>query len=774
MKKFAAILLCVILVLCLCACSGKQDAAAQPGAEEPTVAETTPQIPATIPKPTPTEETDVFAFAEGTVICGADVSGMTQSDAYAAINQALSEYTLHLRANGRSITLNGSEIGLVCPQSAFDALVDAVESDGDISDIALLTYDSEAVRHILFSSLNVTARNASIHYNSSADCFQISEDSSGKTVDINSILPKLEPVILTLGTELSVTVNEEVVEASIKADSQEAKNALAKANSFLNISLTYSYTPDGKPTQYETLTKDNIGALISFSNDLSSYVSSNALRSYVNQMNTKYSVKGDAGQFKTSGGYYINLTVDYAGQPVDTDGLYDDIRYCLENGISGTRTAPYLDVIECEELAFDGNYVEVNLSAQYLWVYRNGNCVVSTPIVSGCAYYHNTTPTGVYSIYGKSTGVYLVGEGYSSYVNYWMPFLGGYGLHDASWRSSFGGDIYLYDGSHGCVNLPSGVAGSVFNNVSVGTKVILYGGATSAEPVQQNIIGTAEYKIPLGTEPFKLDAEPEYGENKELTYVSSNPAVAEVAADGTVTIKGEGSANITATAAEREYYTSAQLVIKINVYDACKQNGHTFGEWKVTKPATCIAEGSQSRVCSICEHPEDEVIPATGHSFGSWNVTLTPTCTAEGKHQHTCSACGHTEDETVPATGHSFGDWSEVLAPSCTADGKQQHTCGTCGHTEDEVIPATGHSVSTWNTDTEPTCTAPGSKSGVCGSCGATITEEIPMKEHNFSSGGASCDNGCGTANPSYKPPEGEKGDDSTTPDDSGTPTDPA
>lgn len=732
MKKFAAIALCILLVLCLCACTGKQDAAAQLDAEDPTVAETKPQIPATIPKPTNTEETNVFKFADGTVICGADVSAMEQADAHAAICQALNEYTLHLSANGRSITLKGSEIGLTCPQSAITALVDAIENDKDPNDIELLTYDSDAVRSKLLSSLNVSPKNASIRYNSSADCFQLSEDSSGKTLDINAILKKLDPVILTLGTELSVTVNEDVVEASIKADSQEAKNALSKANAFLNISLTYSYTPDGKPTQRETVTKDNIGSWIAFNNDLSAYVSSSALRSYVNQMSSKYSVKGDAGQFKTSGGYYISLTVDYAGQPVDTDGLYEDIHYCLSNGVSGTRTAPYLDPIECEEMAFDGNYVEVNLSSQYLWVYRNGNCVVSTPIVSGCAYYRNTTPTGVYSIYAKSTNVYLTGEGYRSYVNYWMPFLGGYGLHDASWRSSFGGDIYLYDGSHGCVNLPSGVAGNIYNNVFVGTKVILYGGATSAEPVQQNIIGTPQYDVTMGTQPFKLDAQPEYGDDKTLTYVSSNPAVAEVAADGTVTVKSVGTTKVTVTAAERQYYTSAEITVTINVIDPCQINGHTFGAWEVTTPASCTADGAQS---------------------------------------HSCTVCGTAESEVIPATGHSFGDWTQTAAPSCTLPGEQAHTCGVCGTTQIEVIPATGHNVSSWSTTAEPSCTTAGSKSGTCESCGETVTEQLPMIDHDFSSGGPSCDYGCGTPNPGYLPPKDEE--ESPTAPDGGEPTAP-
>ena len=49
----------------------------------------------------------------------------------------------------------------------------------------------------------------------------------------------------------------------------------------------------------------------------------------------------------------------------------------------------------------------------------------------------------------------------------------GNGMHDASWRGSFGGSIYKYNGSHGCVNMPTGSARKLYNKVSVGTKVII-------------------------------------------------------------------------------------------------------------------------------------------------------------------------------------------------------------------------------------------------------------------------------------------------------------
>jgi len=68
----------------------------------------------------------------------------------------------------------------------------------------------------------------------------------------------------------------------------------------------------------------------------------------------------------------------------------------------------------------------------------------------------------------------LNGEDYSTPVDYWMPFAGNVGMHDATWRGSFGGDIYLNNGSHGCVNLPWSSAKTIYENVDAGFPVLVY------------------------------------------------------------------------------------------------------------------------------------------------------------------------------------------------------------------------------------------------------------------------------------------------------------
>lgn len=124
-------------------------------------------------------------------------------------------------------------------------------------------------------------------------------------------------------------------------------------------------------------------------------------------------------------------------------------------------------------------YVELDLSRQRLWMYINGNCIVNTPFVSGSVSGGYATPVGIYYLTYKTTDTTLEGYNsdgseYSSPVKFWMPFNGGIGLHDASWRSNFGGNIYLTNGSHGCINLPYNAAKTIYQYIDTSMPIILY------------------------------------------------------------------------------------------------------------------------------------------------------------------------------------------------------------------------------------------------------------------------------------------------------------
>ena len=170
----------------------------------------------------------------------------------------------------------------------------------------------------------------------------------------------------------------------------------------------------------------------------------------------------------------------------------------------------------------------------------------------------------------------------------------------------------------------------------------------------------------------------------------------------------------------------------------CTAHTHAFGEWTVTTPATCTADGVETRACA-CGETETQTIPATGHSFGEWTVTTPATCTKDGVKTRTC-ACGETETQTIPATGHSFGEWTVTTPATCTADGVESRTCSACGETETRTIPATGHSFGEWTVTTPATCTVDGTETRTCSACGETETRAIPATGHVDADNDGKCD----------------------------------
>jgi len=117
-------------------------------------------------------------------------------------------------------------------------------------------------------------------------------------------------------------------------------------------------------------------------------------------------------------------------------------------------------------------YVDISIDNQILTYFVNGTVALTTPCVSGGP--KNSTPRGVFAINSMVPGKYLTGPDWHVWVNRWMRFCGNCGIHDASWRKSFGGEIYKRNGSHGCVNIPSDKANQLYGMVGLGTMVIVH------------------------------------------------------------------------------------------------------------------------------------------------------------------------------------------------------------------------------------------------------------------------------------------------------------
>ena len=128
-----------------------------------------------------------------------------------------------------------------------------------------------------------------------------------------------------------------------------------------------------------------------------------------------------------------------------------------------------------EAFAIEGEYVEVDIPNQRMTYFKDDEVVVSTDVVTGATWGY-PTPPGFYKVENKDTNCWLEGADYNVHVDYWIGFIGyTVGIHDADWRTKFGGTNYVKNGSHGCVNTPKEAVIPIFENIEVGVPVLVYG-----------------------------------------------------------------------------------------------------------------------------------------------------------------------------------------------------------------------------------------------------------------------------------------------------------
>lgn len=119
-------------------------------------------------------------------------------------------------------------------------------------------------------------------------------------------------------------------------------------------------------------------------------------------------------------------------------------------------------------------YIEVDMSEQTMYYYKDGELQLSTPVVTGNTGKGNGTPQRVCYVYYKQRNRTLIGEDYRTPVSYWMAVYGNIGIHDATWRGKFGGNIYKTNGSHGCINTPMKAVSQLYESVEEGTPVVMF------------------------------------------------------------------------------------------------------------------------------------------------------------------------------------------------------------------------------------------------------------------------------------------------------------
>ena len=213
---------------------------------------------------------------------------------------------------------------------------------------------------------------------------------------------------------------------------------------------------------------------IEFDDDYNPILNYDFIDDFISSIAVKYDTVGDSREFKTSDGNIISISGGTFGNKVDQTKEREFLVSRYDSGKSVKKHSPTYSM-NMSKIGDD--YIEISIPKQHLWVYKDGRCINQSDVVTGKnSVASRRTPTGVYYMMERIPGKTLNPSGGGSvWVDRWMRVTtSGVGLHDASWRGAFGGNIYLGNGSHGCINLPKTFAYWLYDNSSLYEPIIIY------------------------------------------------------------------------------------------------------------------------------------------------------------------------------------------------------------------------------------------------------------------------------------------------------------
>lgn len=256
------------------------------------------------------------------------------------------------------------------------------------------------------------------------------------------------------------------------AGSRAVQDLLNRISRYCSTRIQYQFG-----NQTETLDGDRIVEWILYNSATGTiYLDRDKIRQYVAELAEKYDTYQKPREFQTSSGDWVTVTGGSYGWLLDQESETEVLEHLIRSGAERSRVPKFAHTAaDWSHSDLGDTYVEVDLTNQHVWLYVDGiqelsaDCVTGTYTDAG-----RKTPSGTYTIYSMMSPAVLTGPDWNSPVSFWMPFNGGIGLHDATWRSSFGGNIFMYSGSHGCVNLPYSAAETIYGYAYSGMPVICY------------------------------------------------------------------------------------------------------------------------------------------------------------------------------------------------------------------------------------------------------------------------------------------------------------
>ena len=440
--------------------------------------------------------TVVFSYIAlpGTYLNGKDISYASKQE---ALNTAKDDFGLEVTGrDGKSLTISPADIDYKqelpnkakIDQNPFAWPVALATGRKEFYDFEYkIFYNQEKLDKLIADSslMNGVTEPKDAQIAMKNGEFVIEDEVAGNKVKETELK---EAIINAINTkENKITLSDDFYyEPKITRDSEVLQNVIADSNKVNQMTIGFNFNGfdfklegqslidllDLTPTGYE-LNYDKV-------------------YEYVNYLAEETDTYGKQRKFDATGIGQVIVGPGVYGFKLDKDATVDQI-YELVNARQSGNIEPIYSNVGFERTA-DGTdigdtYVELDISRQKLWYYKDGELIIESDVVTGLPTDEWASNVGVGSVLHKVADTKLVGlefDGVNKYetpVDYWIPTgWDGEGFHDAPWRGAFGGEIYLQNGSHGCYNLPPDVAKKLFETVDNLTPVVVYESSTNNSP----------------------------------------------------------------------------------------------------------------------------------------------------------------------------------------------------------------------------------------------------------------------------------------------------
>lgn len=461
-----------------------------------------------------------------TTIKDIDCSGLTISEAEDAIRKRVEDYKLEIvDYDGNIEYIYGKDIDIdVNIEGRLDSIYDKQKpglwftylfKDSSYDLEAMISYDNDKLIEKINQlsacdeSKMIEPQDAHVAFDESTNEYYINEGSMGNVI----LKDVLTSTIMQHITAMSDSVN--LVDAGcyrlqeLTADDPllQEQLELVKKHGMIEINMSFG-------EQIEKLDIVTIASWLSDGSDGQRVASSEKVTEYVTELAAKYDTIDKDRTLHTTYGYDVTVVKGDYGWKMDVDATVAKITSAIvQGGVHDIEPVWTQKAHAFGTTDWGKTYIEVNITKQHLYYYKEGELVVESDFVSGTVSKGRSTPVGIYYIKFKKSPSILRGINWETPVTYWMPFFDGCGLHDATWRGSFGGTIYYYNGSHGCLNMPYNNVKTIYENIEAGVPILIY--KTEVEPVE--VVPVYETPWPEGYPTAAPTATPEATETPAPT-----------------------------------------------------------------------------------------------------------------------------------------------------------------------------------------------------------------------------------------------------------------